>query len=252
MHCQAVFILLALVGVSYGTPPIQPRKYLELSEAENSVISAPFNSSLNSTETSSAEDFSSPETEVSDNLHRAQILRAQSTGCPVKHTFPPGYKYAFLLESPDYPQNYQMAASCFYDLTSPVGTRMTIQCNDFQVPCASDSLLISLSGESNIRSGPGVCGSGPTTKMTTTGNRLTLSLQSRFSFLFLSARRYQCSVTVIENTGPGLPRPPSPPPAPGPAPVQPPNCKCGSTSAVRTIYLLVFLNPYLTIYERND
>jgi hypothetical protein len=175
-----------------------------------------------------------------------QITPKQSSSCSgVNYAFTASGQSAYL-QSQNYPLfSYPRNLDCSYTITSPPGTQMTIQCNQFNVACPNDYLSFSLDGSSNSTA---YCGLGIIPAQSTSGSLLTVGFHSGSSRPFsLLPYTYQCTITVKGTEG-------STTPSPGtsttlvPLPPVPGNCTCGVRNVngvslqVNTI-LLFYVQP---------
>lgn len=155
---------------------------------------------------------------IGDNATLARSRR-QSNGCNYNFQFNSVGQSAYL-KSPGYPQSYGPNIDCRYTITSPPGTKMNVQCSDFNVEgsqnCQYDVLFMSLSGDANFRDQQFFCGQGGFTR-STQGNKLTAGFRSDESNPQSNvAFRYQCQITVVAGN-------------------QQPSCSCGMRNLVKKI-----------------
>lgn len=151
-------------------------------------------------------------TVISHDRHRRQ----SGNGCSYTYQFNQVGQTA-MLRSPGYPGNYGANIDCRYTISSPAGTRMSVDCSDFNLEasqnCQYDVFFVSLSGDTSFRDQQYFCGNGGFTR-TTQGNRLAVGFHSDDSNpQSNSPFRYQCRITVVQGN-------------------QEPSCSCGVRNVV--------------------
>jgi hypothetical protein len=148
----------------------------------------------------------------------SQPTTRQQGGCRYDFSFTATGQTANL-DSPNYPNDYPPNVDCKYFLTSPVGTQMMMQCNDFNVEssnnCQNDMFYMSLTGNPAFSDQTFACGKG-TLEKTSVSNKFAIGFRSDDSNPPNSPYRFRCQITVIGN--------PAPPPTP--------SCSCGFRNEV--------------------
>ncbi|CAL8070442.1 unnamed protein product [Orchesella dallaii] len=143
---------------------------------------------------------------VSANNGTSERKRRQTTG---------GCNYSFqfqlvgqsaMLRSPGFPQNYSPNVACRYAITSPPGTKMNLQCTEFNVEasqnCQYDVFFMSPTGDSTFSDQQYFCGLGGFTR-SSTSNRMTIGFNTDASNPESNnLYRFQCQISVVANSVP--------------------------------------------------
>jgi len=143
----------------------------------------------------------SPSACSSNNRTRRQA----SGGCNYSFQFNQVGQSA-MLRSPGYPQNYSPNIACRYTVTSPPGTKMNLQCTEFNVEgsqnCQYDVFFLSPTGDSTFSDQQYFCGPGTFTR-SSTSNRLAIGFNTDAGNPQSSTPyRFQCQITVVSNPNP--------------------------------------------------
>lgn len=170
--------------------------------------------------------------EIGDNATLVRSRR-QANGCNYNFQFNSVGQSAYL-KSPGYPQSYGPNIDCRYTITSPPGTKMDVQCSDFNVEgsqnCQYDVLFMSLSGDVSFRDQQFFCGQGGFTR-STQGNKLAVGFRSDESNPQSNVPfRYQCQISVVAGN-------------------QQPSCSCGIRNLVKNILAHWFRNETFNLEE---
>lgn len=128
------------------------------------------------------------------------VIPEPRAGCSFTHSFTASGQQAYL-RSPRWPRNYPNNADCSYELSSPPGTQIHMDCTEVNIEyiqnCVYDRLTISLSGDSSLSDGMSICGRGTFTR-TSEENSLAVGFKSDNSNPSTSSPfRFQCLLTVI-------------------------------------------------------
>lgn len=93
----------------------------------------------------------------------ASRVRRQAGGCNYNFQFNRVGERA-TLRSPGYPNSYGNNIDCRYTISSPAGTRMTLDCTEFNLEpsqnCQYDVFFFSPSGDTSFRDQQHFCGAG--------------------------------------------------------------------------------------------
>lgn len=157
---------------------------------------------------------------IPNHLIMGNISTKQSTGCRYEYSFTQIGQVANL-DSPSYPNSYPANVNCQYFISSPIGTRIQLNCNDFNVEqstnCQYDIFYYSLSGTQTFTDQEFSCGKGTFSK-TSKSNKIAIGFRSDDSNPQSTVPfRYRCQLKVVAD----------------PTPV----CECGLKGEVREIIL---------------
>jgi hypothetical protein len=130
------------------------------------------------------------------------------------------------LTSPGFSNSYGNNLNVNWHYTSPAGTTISLQCDQFHVEdhssCGYDAFLVSMTGSTTFSDGMVFCGRGVLSRRSTSGNRLSVRLTSDSSNP-TSAYKYlfSCQITASGTAAPTT--------TSAPVPYQPADstCKCG-------------------------
>jgi len=136
--------------------------------------------------------------------------------------------------SPGFSNSYANNLNVNWYFNSPAGTTITIQCDPFHIEehsaCAYDVLILSMTGSTTYSDGQAFCGRGILSPKTTSGNRLSVRLQtdssnpsSMYKYLF------SCQVTASGIAAPTTTS------APVPYKPAPSTCACGQRNSANRI-----------------
>ena len=127
------------------------------------------------------------------------VVPEKRNGCNYRFIFE-GTGQQARLTSENWPENYPNNANCRYNVQSPAGTQIKMDCEmnvEHASKCSYDKLTISLSGDSTFSDGRSYCGKG-TFSQTSQSNSLTMRFTSDHSNpSSATPYRYACTLTTI-------------------------------------------------------
>jgi len=142
------------------------------------------------------------------------------------------------LTSPNWPNSYPNNANCLYKITSPSGTQIRLDCDvniEYAQRCTFDKLSISLSGDSTLSDGKGVCGNGRFSQ-TSSSNSLAIGFKSDQSNPNSNTPfRYTCALTVVGEVQTTMQTPPEAEPGTGAGSFANRTCTCGARNENRIV-----------------
>ena len=125
-------------------------------------------------------------------------VTGQYTGCDYFQALKSGESYT--IQSPGYPGKYQGNTNCRWLAESPPKTTISLDCADVQLPsslsCRADTLLVSMTGRTDLADGRRYCGSGGFTSKSV-DNRMTLALRTGAT----GSGSFKCSLRTTCDCG---------------------------------------------------
>ncbi|KAG5674162.1 hypothetical protein PVAND_004146 [Polypedilum vanderplanki] len=105
----------------------------------------------------------------------------------------------FVISSPGFPRQYSRGVSCRWAAEAPAGYKLSLNCNNVQMPfsfaCLSDQIQVSSTGHSDMADAKRFCGN-TAFKVDSLSTRMTISLKTtQTSF----GGKFRCSVKAIKN-----------------------------------------------------
>jgi len=155
--------------------------------------------------------------------------------CNVRYAFRATGEQANLT-SPNWPNSYPANANCLYEISSPAGTQIKMDCDvniEYAQRCVYDKLTVSVSGDSTLSDGKGVCGNGRFSQTSST-NSLAIGFKSDESNpASNSPFRYSCLLSVVGQAQ--TTQAPPPPPAAASGSFSNTTCSCGNRGPNRIV-----------------